>query len=223
MANTNNALGQPRALTAETIIQSAQKGETILTKDRRHAIMYLMATEPQVTNAELANLFAVAERTIRLDKTTIRKEKSKAVKDEDVSLIIADIQMDFERNVRDLEKSKKACQPGTHLYMKHCTEIVKMRLDIATALQNLGYYPKSIGHLTVAKYNYQSSVSKDGVVETRRVDSFDNDHPSDTPTIDAEVVADLKQLPAAEEDRTGFELGRNALIEEPDYLKDIEE
>ena len=208
--------GKTKLSTADRILESASRGEAVTTQDRRHAVMYLMATEPQVTNSEMAEMFKVTERTIRFDKKKIREERSKRIKEEDVSLVIADILMDFERNVSDIEKSKKHATPGTRTYLEHCTSVIRMRLDTSRALQDLGYLPKSLGHLAVHKYNYQSTVLKDGSVETRKVESFEDATPEELKTI--ERLA----LPEAIDIEPEVELGKSFDVTEPDYLHENE-
>jgi NACalpha-BTF3-like transcription factor len=177
---------------AEKLIEKAQKGEKLTTAERRHCVAFLMATE-RPTNSNMGNLFKVSERQIRLDKEHIRKERAKEITEEDISLVISDIAMVFETQIRDIERSKKKCKMGGRAYLEHCKTIFKSQLEKVKALQDLGYYPKNLGQMTVEKYEYKAIVSKDGSVETR---------PTELTFEDVEVVeqqpAEQKALPAPE-------------------------
>ena len=173
--------------TAQDMIQRAKSGERLTTKERRHVITWLQATSGDdtasisMTNQQLGDLFGVTERTIRQDKQAFRKEKAKFIREDDVSLIIADIALDYERQVRDIEKSKAKAPLGSMTYLRHCTDALNLRVQMVKALQDLGYYPKNLGQLTVTKWDFQAHVdSTTGYVTTEQVDSL--------PVIDAEVV-----------------------------------
>lgn len=155
---------------AEKIIGRAQKGEAIPAKERRHVVGYWMGTAPDMTNQQIADVFHVTEGQIRLDKKVIREDKAKLLKEDDIGLIIADIVMTFDRQVRDIETSKVKCGVGTRSYLEHCKSIFKLQLEMVRALQDLGYYPKNLGNMTIDKYEYKAIVMKDGSVDTRRID-----------------------------------------------------
>lgn len=199
--------------TAEKLLEAAKNGDKIGTADRRHVVAYMMATQPHVTNVELAEVFGVTERTIRADKLKVREERSKRIKEEDVGLVIADILIDFDRNIADIEKSKKAAKAGSGTYLAHCVSAMDMRLKTAKALQDLGYLPKNLGNMTVTKFNYQSVVLKDGHVETRRVESFE-----DVQDAEVEDIAPKELPPAA-----AIELGKANAELEPEYLQEFNE
>lgn len=154
---------------AEQLISRARKGERLSAKDRRHAIAYLAATQPGTTATALGDLFFVSEGMIRIDRRLIKQDKAKALQKEDVALVIVDIADCFERQVRDLEASKNKCRLGTPAYLAHCKEIFNLRLKMVTALQELGYYPKNLGSMTVDKYEYKATVGADNSVTTRAV------------------------------------------------------
>lgn len=173
--------------TAQDMIQRAKSGERLTTKERRHVITWLQATSGDdvasisMTNQQLGDLFGVTERTIRQDKQAFRKEKAKFIREDDISLIIADIALDYERQVRDIEKSKAKAPIGSMTYLRHCTDALNLRVQMVKALQDLGYYPKNLGQLTVTKWDFQAHVdSTTGYVTTEQVDYL--------PVIDAEVV-----------------------------------
>lgn len=161
---------------ADKLIERAQKGERLTAKDRRHCVGYLMGTRPEMTNVEIGELFQVSEGLIRADKKRIRHERARLIKEEDVGLVIADIAIECDRQIRDLEASKMKCAKGTRPFVEHCKAIVDTRLKSVKALQELGYYPKSLGNLTVERFEYRAVVGKDGSVDTRPVDlRFDGD------------------------------------------------
>jgi predicted HTH transcriptional regulator len=59
--------------TTKKLIEAAKKGETLSPKDRRQCIGVLMATQPELTNDEMAEMFKVSERMIRFDKKPFGK------------------------------------------------------------------------------------------------------------------------------------------------------
>lgn len=152
---------------AEKLIEQAQGGVRLSAKDRKYCLAFLSATKADMNNNELAALFQVSERQIRFDYKAIREEKAREITQEDISLIIADIAMTLERQMRDLEKSKNKCKAGSVAYLRHCTAIHDMQLKTVSALQDLGYYPKNLGNMTIDKYEYKSIITKDGAVDTR--------------------------------------------------------
>lgn len=157
---------------AQKLLEDLQQGrkDKLSPTERRHVVAFLIATQPDLTNQEMADIFRVTERVIRMDKLAIRENRSQLIRQEDIGLVIADILIDYDRNIRDLEKSKRAAKPGTPVYLRHCEASMKMRLDTVRALQDLGYYPKNLGNMTVNKFEYKAIVNKDGSVENRPVD-----------------------------------------------------
>jgi hypothetical protein len=127
-------------------------------KERRQCVVYLKTTDPETTNVYLAELFQVTERTIRQDLQKFRKDKARFIKEDDVGLIIADIALDYERQVNDIEKSKAKAKPGTGVYLQHCTSAMELRLKMVKALQDLGYYPKNLGNMTIKKFDFTAVV-----------------------------------------------------------------
>lgn len=191
--------------TAEQLLKQAANGERLTAAQRRHVVGFLMATQPEVTNREMSATFQVDERMIRFDKAAIREQKAKLITQDDISLVIADIRLAYERFVVEIRRSMKAkgCIVGSPNYLNHLKAEMEMELKVVEALQNLGYYPKNLGNMTVEKYEFKSVVRKDGSVETRRADLFDaNTLPqSDREkrmVLDAEYL-DVPQLPAAKE------------------------
>jgi len=158
---------------ADLIIERAQKGEKVSTAERRMAVAYVMSTMPTVTNGEIASWFGLTERAIRMDKQHVRKTKADQIKEDDVALVLADICFTYDNQIRDIEKCKKACKVGTPLYLQCCKSIFDMQARKVEALQNLGYYPKNLGNMTVERFEYKSIVHRDGSVDTRPVDMFD--------------------------------------------------
>lgn len=150
------------------IYRDAEAGVEITAQSRRHAIAYLMAMEPEKASDTqgLSQLFKVSDTMIRKDKRIIREEKAAMIKEDDVGLVIADIRIQFENQIRDLEKSKAKSSPGTALYLKHCQVIMELELKTTEALQSLGYYPKNLGTQTTKKFNFNAIVdTKDGSVQ----------------------------------------------------------
>jgi hypothetical protein len=182
---------------AEKLVERAQNGERLTRGERLHAIGYLMAVSPQMSNVDMAELFRVSEKQIRDDRRKIRDEKAKAIREEDIGLVIADIALSFDNQVRDLEKSKIKAKQGERTYMEHCKSIFDMQLRKIKALQELGFYPKSLGNLTIEKFEYAAVVGKDGSVAVRPVEfQMPKELESGEPQmIDAEFT-ELRSLPA---------------------------
>lgn len=182
-------------ITAVEIINRAKNGERIKSDERRRAVGYIMGAMPELTNQNIADIFGMSEGQIRQDKKVIREDKAKLIKEDDIALVIADIALNFDRQVKDLEQSKKKCDPGTRTYMEHCRAIFTMELAKVKALQDLGYYPKNLGNLSIEKFEYRAIVSKDGGVDTRPVNLQIADSADEQKILDAEFE-DMKQLPA---------------------------
>lgn len=154
---------------AEKLIKQAQMGQLLSAKERRHCISYLMGTRPEFSQTAMADLFQVSERMIRYDVKHIRKDKAELIKQDDVGLVIADIVLCFDKQVRDMEASKAKCRLGTMPYLNHCKTIFNTQLLKVKAMQDLGYYPKNLGNLTVDKFEFKAVVTPDNSVTSRPV------------------------------------------------------
>lgn len=152
----------PRPI-AEKIIDQARYGKKPTSDERRMALVYLMYTQSHddIKNTEMAELFQVSERQIRKDRAAIRKKKSEYIKTEDVSLVIADIAINTDRQIYDLEKSKGKCKLGTKNYLDHCKAIVELEQKKIKLMQDLGYYPKNLGTLVEQKFEFKSTITRD--------------------------------------------------------------
>lgn len=154
-------------------------------KERRQCVVYIKASFPETTNTDMAEQFQVTERTIRQDLQAFRREKAQFIKDDDIGLIIADIALDYERQVKDIERSKSKCSLGTAVYLKHCTDVMELRFKCVKALQDLGYYPKNLGHMTIQKFDFKAIVNqRDGSVTVQKREELPAADPSEI--IDAE-------------------------------------
>jgi hypothetical protein len=161
------------ALTSDRLLEEARNGTKLSVEDRRRVVRYLMLVHPENTNQDLAEIFNISEGMIRKDKLIIRQEISEDLRADDVGLTIADIEFNFRRQLGDLEKSKAKCALGTTEYRLHCQAILDIELKKVQAFQNLGYLPKNLGNLTTQHYEYAAVVIKDGSVESRPVNMFD--------------------------------------------------
>jgi hypothetical protein len=162
-------------LNAQKLLEKAQGGGWVTPQERRHVVAYLLATQPDLPNSELADLFRVKEATIRLDKKGIREKIARDLKDEDVGMVIADIIVNFRRQLRDIEFSKARAKVGTHQYVAHCKAALEMHLNITKMLQDLGWYPKHLGNLVKEEFIWKAEVSIDGSVATRAVNAYDSE------------------------------------------------
>jgi hypothetical protein len=172
----------------QLLVDIAQNKERKLTtKERRQCVVFLMGTDPDMTNTAMAELFDVTEGTIRKDKMDFRRQKAKFIKEDDVGLVIADIALDFERQVRDIERSKAKAKLGSATFLQHCTAAMDLRIKCVKAFQDIGYLPKNLGNMTVSSFDYRTVVTRDGI-ESRPVNYFDD-------AVEAEVLA----LPSADD------------------------
>lgn len=193
--------------TTENLLDDARNGQKLGVEDRRRVVRYLMYIQPELSNTETAEIFQVTEGTIRNDKKIIREEMAEELRNEDVGLVISDIAFNFRRQLRDLEKSKAKCQPGTKEYRQHCESILKIELDKTKAFQELGYLPKNLGNLTMEKYEYAAVVIKGDQVESRPLTMFDDDTQAQIKARSAKLLesgeapiveAEFTELPARE-------------------------
>jgi hypothetical protein len=182
---------------SEKLVERARSGEQLTSKERRVALAFLIATQPELTNTAIADVFRVSEKLVRMDKKYIRGERAKLIQEDDVGLVIADVTLSFENQVADIEASKKECAKGSRDYLEHCKAIFNFQLAKIKALQDLGYLPKNLGSMTIDKFEYKAIVTKDGSVNTRPVHMQTYDD-----VIDAEVVeqvVDQKLIEAPDE------------------------
>lgn len=178
---------------AQQLIDKAQAGEKLSTKERRHCVAYVMSTMPEVTNSEMARWFQVTERAVRLDKKFIREEKAKLIKEDDIGLVIADIIMTYDSEVRDLQRSKGKARLGTREFKDHCIAIFDMRHKTVKALQDLGYLPKNIGTITKQSYEYKAIVdTRDGSVTTEKVEHLPEQKKLPAPAMEARDLGALE-------------------------------
>jgi DeoR/GlpR family transcriptional regulator of sugar metabolism len=148
----------------QALLEESSKRK-LTTKERRQCVVYLKTTNVEITNTELAEMFQVTERTIRQDLQDFRKQKARFIKEDDVGLIIADIALDYERQIKDIERSKAKAKIGSLVYLQHCTNAMDLRLKCVKALQDLGYYPKNLGNMTIKKFDFKALVNQlDGSV-----------------------------------------------------------
>lgn len=155
---------------ALNIIREAESGADVSAQQRRHAIGYLMAMEPEkaADTLGLSELFRVSDTMIRKDKRIIREEKAAIIKEDDIGLVIADITITYENCLRDLQRSLKETKPGTALFVKTVGEIRDTVIKITDSLQSLGYYPKNLGTQTTKKFSFVAVVdNKDGSVQVQ--------------------------------------------------------
>jgi hypothetical protein len=156
--------------TAQKLIEELKIKKKVITPDeRRHCVGYLMATQPQMSVSEMSELFSVGDRTIRDDRKKIRMKMADEIRDEDPALLMADIQCDLRRQLRDIENSKTKSRLGSKEFLAHCVAIMNMRVQSAKLLQDLGFLPKNIGSMITEDYIWETIVNHDGSLETKRI------------------------------------------------------
>ena len=139
--------------------------------DRRIAITTSLLTDSK-SNAEFAEELQVSERTITRDRTAIRRDIAETIRSEDVGLVLADIRIAFDKNMRDIGESKKQAHPGTKTYLDHATAEFRMMQDYVAALMDLGVFPKNLGIVHTEKYAFSATVGLN-VATDRKVTMFD--------------------------------------------------
>lgn len=168
----------------------------LTTKERRQCVVFIKSTAPETTNTDMASQFGVTERTIRQDLQAFRREKAQFIKEDDVGLVIADIALDYEKQIKDIERSKAKAKLGSAVYLKHCTDVLDLRLKCVKALQDLGYYPKNLGQMTVQKFDFKAIVNpKDGSVTVQKREALVEDNRAPQEVLEAEY----EDIPDAEE------------------------
>lgn len=152
---------------SEELVIKAKTGEKLTTDERRTCIAYLMATQPELSNMDMAKMFGVTEGAIRKDKDIVRKEVADDISKDDVGLVIGDIIRTFDRLIVEIEKSCQKATLGTSTFIQHKKLVADLTRQKIEALQSLGYYPKNLGNLTQTKFVFKSHVNpKDGSVST---------------------------------------------------------
>lgn len=157
------------ALTAKELWAKAQNGEKITAQQRRHVLEWLQVMgDTSYTNVDLAKIFGVTERMLRIDKQKVREEAVKALsQNKDINFVIADVFMDFETQRRDLERNKKSARLGTPTFNQACKMIFDMRVQMLKLLQDLGWLPKNLGTAVTESYVYKAVVNtSDSTVST---------------------------------------------------------
>lgn len=137
----------------------------------------MRATEPDLANTELADIFGVSERMIRVDIKAIKDSLAKEFAGLDPTVIVADLLIMRDDLLTELRKSMKSTTLGTRSRLDHLLAIKSINIDTVKALQDLGVLPKELGHLQTENYDFKAYVIKDAQVVTRRLDMFD-DKPS---------------------------------------------
>jgi len=89
-------------VSAEALWELAKTGQRLNVKERRVVVDHLMVTKPHMTNQQIADDLQVSESMVRVDKTILRKDMAKALKNEDVGMVIADAVILFDKQIHDL-------------------------------------------------------------------------------------------------------------------------
>jgi hypothetical protein len=161
--------------TPEKLFQEAKEGKLLSAAERRHCLAWWAATQNEkLTNQEFGDIFHVTERTIRVDFGKIRNQiVLELVENKNVDFIVTDILLEFNKQIRDMEKAKRELEKnkgvGKEVYLKHCVAIVDMRLKVINSLQNLGWVPKSANTSTKDETVYIAEVGQDGSIETKKL------------------------------------------------------
>jgi len=160
------------ALTAKELWARAQNGEKVTTQQRRHVLEWLQVMgDTSRTNVDLAKIFGVTERMIRVDRKKVREDAVKALADnKDINFVIADIFQDFEKQRADLERNKKQAREGSPTFNQACKMIFDMRVQMLKLLQDFGWLPKNVAGAHAPSYVHIAVVNThDGTVVTETV------------------------------------------------------
>jgi NACalpha-BTF3-like transcription factor len=192
---------------AEEIIKRAEANQDVSAKERRHAIAFVMAMQPEnAGTTDLSKLFKVSDRQIRLDKQEVREERSKLISEEDIGLVIADIRMSHENAARELYRQAKFSKQGSQVRLNYITAQHNILLKTVEALSNLGYYPKNLGTQTVNRYEYIATVDmKSGDVEVHNRNALTDEQFAALEANQTIAEPEYLRLPAdTEEDFSGL-------------------
>lgn len=179
------------ALVVEDLLRQARAGVKLDADSRRRCLTYLMATEPGLTNRELAETFQVSDKTIRDDKQTFRQEVADEIEHDDIRLVIADLKISFTEQRRELEKGKKRCEPGTKLHLEYTRALIDLDIKMTDTYQRIGILPDNAGANIKEEFTYIAVVAKGDKVDVKRLEEFE-------PTELKRLGIDPKQLREAQ-------------------------
>ena len=158
-------------LRAQELLNRANNGELLTQKERRHCIDYILSNSSSplqeddenkkllpITNQEMADLFQVSVRQITKDKAFVRKKRASELSNEDVTLVLADLSYTFDEQLAKAKRALSMTKPGTELYLKYVKTITDIAVQRVKILQDLGYYPKSLGNLTVDSFDFTANI-----------------------------------------------------------------
>ena len=145
-------------VSAEALWELAKTGQRLNVKERRVVVDHLMVTKPHMTNQQIADDLQVSESMVRVDKTILRKDMAKALKNEDVGMVIADAVILFDKQIHDLEVIKNDPTTSPGLKVKCCVCIAKLQEDKLRLLQDLGLYPHNVANMIISKYSFTAQV-----------------------------------------------------------------
>jgi hypothetical protein len=181
------------ALPATKKLLELAKKEKLEHRDRRQCIAFLRATQPDLSNTELAEMFQVSERMIRFDIKAIQTLLAKEYAALDPTVIVADILIMRDRQIANIEKSLKKATLGTGTYLEHCLALDRLMRESTATLQTLGVLPKELGRQIEERYEFRAIVHRNNTIETRRLDAI---------LVDSALTADKEQeLLKADNDR----------------------
>jgi hypothetical protein len=186
-----------RKIKAEIYVERAESGDKLNAEERRHAIAWMMVHRPNMQTANMVELFGVTDRTIREDKALARKQVADEVSTDDIGSIVADIRMTYMRFKDRLEKSTKAANPGTAVYLAHLKAIADYEKVYTEMLQSLGILPKNLGSMTKTVFEFKA-FSKRGMVDAVPVIEGEvlDDDSTDLPQLTAEEIEARRKLDA---------------------------
>lgn len=157
-------------LTAKDLILKAQNGEKLDAESRRHAIAFLLVTQPDMGPSAMADIFGVTESLIRYDKKKLREIMVDELREEsEIKYIVSDIVQDFRKVYKNVETAMSSAGAGTAEYLRYNQVLFDLRLKMVKSMQELGWLPKGEQDTTKEEYVFEVNVGNDGRITSQKV------------------------------------------------------
>ena len=184
---------------AELLDIARTKTRKLIARERRQVIEYIdeagykdsAGQDAELTNYELADLFGVDEKIIRMDKRKIMREYTGLITPQESMVFVGSFLKAHDDLIRRAVKGLSASPLGTlahQNYLKIISDLLKRRITI---LQEIGAIPKELGNLNVTHEEWQAYVTDDGQGNaTSGVRRIALPEPADVETFEADLIED---------------------------------
>lgn len=197
---------------AELLDIAQNKTRRLTPRERRSVIRYVeehgvkdaaTGVSKPLSNYQLADLFSVDEKIIRIDKRKLLKDYTKLITPEDAMVYVGTFMQGHDDLLRRAIKALDDMPHGTLAHAKYLqitSDLHKRRVQM---LQEIGALPKELGNLNVNEELWEAVIQDDGngnaTTGVRRVpanalplEKEDNDlaQPDDDEVMEAEIVGE---------------------------------